>query len=162
MIIVSREWTCIRERDGVREKNHRRDLQYKTWSRVVSFVALCVLNKCQKVIPHSVITWSFFHFGAHSLEQEISHHIPEWKKDWKKERKKSEIKREMQRFLAAQLYFCFSLYFFPSFTMSLSWDVLHIFWVSECVCVRLISTATYGLWVRLNWTKELMKNHYRG
>lgn len=96
---------------------------------MVSFVALCVLNKCQKVIPHSVITWSFFHFGAHSLEQEeISHHIPEWNE------KKSEIEREMQRFLAAQLYFCFSSCFFHlSRWVYLEMYFISFEWVNEWV-----------------------------
>lgn len=94
---------------------------------MVSFVALCVLNKCQKVIPHSVITWSFFHFGAHSLEaEEISHHIPEWKK--RKRERNAKIPCS-----STLLLLFFILFFHLSRWVYLEMHFISFEWVSECM-----------------------------
>ena len=70
---ISLDCYCLHDHRFKRVKNRkeRKKQIYNTKHGREWFLLLhCVFNKCQKVIPHSVITWTFFlfHYWAHSLE----------------------------------------------------------------------------------------------
>lgn len=102
---------------------------------------LCSI-KCHKVIPHNVITWSFFSFSLVS-----------W---FSFER----ILRWMQRFLKlSSIALTYSLLLNRLFASIFSLSSLSTFNMIVCLSLKCLTSTQHMGYVRLNWTKELMKNH---
>lgn len=96
------------------------------------FFCCFVFNKCHKVIPHNVITWSFF-FLSLSFSR-VSFLFS------------SAFFIRMRDSLELAQYFSFH------FSFSVYLEILHVSWVPR-IC-------TYHMeYVRFHGTKELMKNH---
>lgn len=99
------EWVNEWERKEGEKKKIYNKKHGREW---FSFVAFCVLNKCQKVIPHSVITWSFF--STFQRTHLRSHIIFRMETD--RGRKKAKLREKCRDSLELNFIHCFSSYFF--------------------------------------------------